>query len=184
MLSVGLVENALGELGLRQAVSPEAATSVAVDDVESEYLLAGRVEQLSARSDADQARLRAVFLPVGSPDKAVHLSADVLHGHTAKADSWSAESYPWPARLLAWLALVVLLPLAVAPLALWGLQRGSNAVNLAMLLGLTLLAALAAFAMIGFRLDSWLSAALLIAAAGGWLAYNWGGLVKLEKLDA
>jgi len=131
----------------------------------------------------DEALLDAVLLPVGSPDRAVRLSAEALHDHTAGPARSAVETYPWPARLVGWLALALLLPLASAPLAIRGLEMQSNAINLALLLGLTLVAGLAAFAMIGFRLDTFSSAVLLVAAVAGALAYNWMVLVKLDELN-
>ena len=178
------VENALRELGVRRELAPKAAASVALEDVDSEYLLAGRVEKLSARSERDEALLGAVLIPVGSPDAGIALTAEAVHDRTAKAQNSPVETYPWPARLVGWLALVLLLPMAFAPLATRGLEMQSNAVNLAMLLGLTLVAGLAAFAMLGFRLDTGISATLLVAAVAGTLAYNWAVLSKLEELNA
>ena len=178
------VQNVLADLGVRRELAPEAAASVAMDDLKSEYLLAGRVEKLSARTDMDEALVSAVFIPVGVPDEATPIHVEAVHDHTAGAEGPAVQTYPWPARLVSWLAFALVLPLAVAPLACRGLEMQSNAVNLAMLLGLTLAAGLAAFAMLGFRLDTWLAATLLVAAVAAALAYNWMVLNKLEELNA
>ena len=94
----------------------------------------------------------------------------------------AAGSYSWPARIVVWLLLAVLLPLAAAPLLSWGLAAESNVVNLLMLLGLTTVAALAAYALIGFRLDTIWTAAFLVTAVILTLAYNWSVLSKLNEL--
>jgi hypothetical protein len=163
---------------------PERARSLAVGGLSGEYLLAGRVRKLSARRDADEAALEAVFMPVGAADKGIPLAVEVVHDYTAPANRTSIEAYPWPARLVTWLIFTLLLPVLAAPLITRGLERKSNAVNLAIWLGLTLIGAAAAFAMIGFRLDTPASALLLIAALAGALSYNWLVLAKLEELSA
>lgn len=59
-------QNALEQLGVRpEPVGPEQAAALANEDFEGEYLLAGRVRMLSARSDCDEALLEAVLIPVG-----------------------------------------------------------------------------------------------------------------------
>lgn len=161
---------------------PERAQSLAMRGLPSEYLLAGRVKRLSARRDADEAALEAVFMPAGATDQGVPVAVEVVHDHNAPGNPTSIEAYPWLARLVTWLLLTLLLPVFAAPLISRGLERRSNAVNLAMWLGLTLVSAIAAFAMIGFRLDTLASALLLIAALAAAISYNWAVLVKLEEL--
>jgi len=179
------VENVLARWGLQQeSVSPEKAPSVATEDLQTEYLLAGRVERLSARNDMDEAALTAVFVPVGSPECAIPLSVEIVHDHAAEANQLAAETKSWLTRFVSWLALTVLLPVVAAPASVHGLKLQSNAVNLALLLGMTFVSGLAAFATLDFRLDTTVSAALLIAAVAAALFYNWLILAKLEQLTA
>ncbi len=177
------LQNAYRELGIReQPLRPEDATAVAMEQIDGEYLLAGRVRVLSARSDRDEAMLEGVLVPVGNAEAAVPLSGTMIRDYTVEAESLPIQTYPWPSRLVGWIALVVLLPLVVAPVVSRGLARQSNGVNLLMLLGTTLVSGLAAYAMLGFRVDTELAAALLVGGSAVALAYNWSILAKLEEL--
>jgi hypothetical protein len=203
-----LWENVLRESGFGpQPVALEQAESLAASHLPGEYLLAGRVEMLSARTDMDEAVLEGVLVPVGSanpsgapmvevsgpqsshaapvaatPVRTVRLRAEAIHDHLAATRPAPVETYPWPARLVVWLLVVLLLPLVVSPLASRALERESNAMNLVMLLGLTAITGVAALAMLGFRLETAWSAVLLLAGVGLALGYNWMVLSKLEEL--
>ncbi len=104
----------------------------------------------------------------------------------APADPASREqtgpAFAWPARALTWLAVVVMLPLAVAPLTRRMLEAESNAMNLALLAGLTAAGGLTAWALMEFRLAGWWAAPLLALAAGVAGVYNWFVLSKQEQL--
>ena len=176
-----VLQNILRESGIEQEpLAPEAATSVDFKKLGTSYLLAGRVGALYARSDEDKAVLEAVLVAADGSSQPVRFSAEASRDQRQSAATLAVRSYPWPARLVSWLAVTLLLPLALAPLARRGLEKESSAVNLGMLLGLTLLSGLAAYAMMGFQLETALSAALLIGAAGVACAYSWALLSRIE----
>jgi hypothetical protein len=202
-----LLENIFRQYGIPvQPVTPEAAESLAIENAPAEFLLAGRVQMLSARSDMDEASLEGVFIPIGgvqdvqtlpaeapigansmqapigSLSRAVRLLAETVHDHTADTQPAPVETYPWPMRLVLWLLATLLLPVVVTPLVSRGLEKQSNTVNLLMLLGLTTVAGVAAFAMVGFRLDTAWGASLLVAGTGLALVYNWLVLSKVDEL--
>ena len=177
-------QNVFAEMGMREELSPEHAAMAAADDLKTEYLLAGRVEKLSARTDMDEATVTAVLVPTGLPECAVPLSVQVVHDHAATASQSGTETKAWLTHLVNWLMLAVLLPVAAAPAFMHGLKLRSNAFNAGILLALTFAGGIAAFAMLGFRLDTAISAALLIAAVTVALSYNWLILTKLEELTA
>ena len=127
--------------------------------------------------------LALIAFAVPAMGATVYVDAGI--GAPGSGGSWASavDTIAWPARMVGWLAIVVLLPLLAAPLVMRGLAKQSNTVNLAMLLGLTALPAVVVYAMLDFRLDTMLSAVLLLLAVGGALAYNWVVLSKLEELN-
>ena len=200
-------ENVLGQAGLgSQPASPEEAENVAKGKLSANYVLAGRVESLSARTDKDEAVLEVAFVPVAVPaaagrpaeslaggpsvaaaaaasgPRAIRFRAEALHDRTSLLGRVAAGSYSWPARVVVWLLLAALLPLAAAPLLSHGLEKRSNGINLLMLVGLTAMAAVAAYALAGFRLDTVWTAALSVAGTCLALLYNWSVLEKLQTL--
>jgi hypothetical protein len=78
--------------------------------------------------------------------------------------------------------LTVLLPFLAAPWLTRGLNRESNAVNLAMLLGLTAIASLAAWQLCGLNTETGEGTALLLLTMVLALGYNVWLLSKLEEL--
>ena len=90
----------------------DRAESLAMNQIPAEYLLAGRVDTLSARSDMDEATLEGVLVPVGAaslattasgpaanangltvadelsaaPDRVVRLRAESNHDHRVAAN--------------------------------------------------------------------------------------------------
>jgi hypothetical protein len=126
--------------------------------------------------------LEAMLVPLDEPSAAIRLSASAGDLQTTADRETAVQSYPWPARVVSWLALAALLPIVFIAFTRRGLERESNAINLCMLLGLTLVAALAAYAMMGFQLHSGWSATLLVGAVGAALAYNWVVLAKMEDM--
>ena len=79
-------ENVLRQAGLgSQPVSPEEAEKAAFDKLSADYLLAGRVESLSARSDKDEAVLEVAFVPVGAPCAAGGTAESSAEGPSAAA---------------------------------------------------------------------------------------------------
>jgi len=203
----GLLETIYWKTGLgAKAVAPEAAEALAREKLDAEFVLAGRVTLLSARSDKDEAALEGVLVPVAPPGmgkgsagedsgrgdaaqgsggetgRGIRLVAEAVHDHTPRARPTAIETYAWPARLVAWLAAALLLPLVAAPLVCRGLEKESNAINLALLVGLTAVAGLTAYAMLGFRLATGWAAALLVLGTALALIYNWAVLAKLEEL--
>jgi hypothetical protein len=202
-----LLENLLRKYGTRvEAITPEEAETLVIEDTPAEFVLAGRVQMLSARSDMDEAAIEGVFIPVGGTrdtlavtaeapiadrstgvpitrlSRPVRLLAETVRDHTTEAQPLPAETYPWPARLITWLLVALLLPLVATPLVSRGLEKQSNAVNLLMLLGLTSVAGVTAFAMVGFQLDTIWGASLLVAGTGLAFAYNWLVLAKVDEL--
>ncbi len=202
-----LLDNVFRQYGTPvHPITPEAAETLAIEDTPAEFMLAGRVQMLSARSDIDEAAIEGVFIPVGganetldptaeaviaasstglptgSLSRTVRLLAETVHDHATEEQPLPAETYPWPARLVTWLLVALLLPLVATPLISRGLEKQSNTVNLLMLLGLTTVAGVAAFAMVGFQLDTAWGASLLVAGTGLALAYNWLVLSKVDEL--
>ena len=140
-------------------------------------LLAEGWMMLRPKPPALDALLQGVFTPTALQSDEAPSKMDA-----AKARQAAVETYPWPARLVLWLLVALLLPLGAAPLVSRGLEMESNAVNLLMLLGLTTAAGLTAYAMVGFRLDTGLAATLLLAGVALALVYNWSVLTKLDEL--
>jgi len=85
-------------------------------------------------------------------------------------------------RVLIWLALAALLPLLLIPLIKRLLEKNSNAVNFALLAGLTLIDLAAAFVLAGFELFSWLPALMILAAGAAGAVYNYWLCSALERL--
>ena len=203
--SPSIWEHVLHQAGFgSQPVPLEQAETLARGKLAADYLLAGRVESLSARTDKDEAVLEATFASIGVPpsdsDSAkdsvgrssatatlvpsgaspLRLCAEAIHDHKSLFDMLPWSPYPWPARLIAWLLAAFLLPLATAPLLSRGLAAESNVVNLLLLLGLTALSASGAYAMVGFRINTVWTAGLSVVATALAFAYNW---TLLDKLD-
>jgi len=177
------MQNVMRELGLaEQSLSPESIASVDLGNLGTDYLLAGRVGVLSATTDKDEAVLEALLVPAGSPSDTVRLCGEAVLDRSVTGIQRAIQSHPWPARLASWLALLLLLPLVLVPLVRRGLARESNAANLGMLLGLTLVTGLAAYAMLGFRLETVHSVISLVGGVGLALTYNWFLLSRLEDL--
>jgi hypothetical protein len=178
-----VVENVQRELGLEPTpLDPGGIDPSSLDKLESDYLLAGRVGSLRTTGEADEAILEAVLLSKRDPTQPIRLRAEAGRGRQSGPPGETVRSYPWPARLLSWIALVALLPLVIAPLAFRGLERESNLVNVSMLVGLTAVAALAALAMLGFRVDTAWSAAGMIGAVAVACVYNWAVLARMEDV--
>ncbi len=178
-----LWENVKRELGIENdELALEAAVTAAGSRLDSEYLVAGRVRSLAARTDRDEAVLEAILVETREPSQPVSLTAEVVHDRGRSQAAARVTSYAWPIRLVAWLALVLLLPLALAPWLHRALARQSNAVNLGLLLGLAFVGTAAAYAMMGFQLERGWAALLLVAAAVTALAYNWVVLDKMEEI--
>jgi hypothetical protein len=204
-----LWENTCRKIGFDLApVSVDRVESLPASGIPAEYLLAGRVVTLSARSDMDEANLDAVFIPVGvtnldvgepkpvtavseqaiggrplgEPNHLLRLRAEAAHDHRAEAGSTAAGLFARPDRLLFWLLTALLIPLIFASLITRGLARESNGLNLAMLLGLTVLAGTAAWALLELDPKTGSGATLLALTVAIGLAYNWCILSKLEEL--
>ncbi len=69
---------------------------------------------------------------------------------SASAHHQVTQTYPWPARLLAWLLVALLMPLLASSLAQHGMDRRSNAINLGLVLGLSGFSGVAGFGLLGF----------------------------------
>lgn len=178
-----VMENVRRELGLEEEpIAPENIGDLDLDKLDSDYLLAGRVRSIRTTGESDEAMLEAVLVSKHAPSERINLTSEAGHGRNPSAAGDTVRSYPWPARLLSWVALVTLLPLVLAPIGCRGLERESNLVNLAMLLGLTSLAALVALAMLGFRIDTAWTAVLMAAGVVVAGAYNWAVLSKMEEM--
>lgn len=181
--SAGITQNLMKELGIpERSISPDMLSSFDVKGLKCDYLLAGRVLRLSDDGDIAEAALEAGLFEVASPPGVKRLVVEARHGPPDGAGRRAVRSHPWPLRLLGWLAFALLLPLVLTPLVRRGLSKESNALNLAMLAGSMSVAVVAAYAMIGFRHDTWWSAALLLPAAASALAYNWLVLSRQERL--
>lgn len=194
------------EVGMHQQLSPEEATCLALEDFPGEFLLAGRVETLSSRSDGDNAAAEIALVPRGMalPAEAtpgmdlpslivdnaplpwtaqpIRFTAEVRHDRTIGPAAKAILDDSWPAKLVGWLLLTAMLPLTLSPAAARGLEKQSNAINLVMLLSLTAVPGLVAFAMLGFEVQGAEAAIVLILATALALLYNWVVLSKLEQL--
>ncbi|KPK61769.1 MAG: hypothetical protein AMK73_07775 [Planctomycetes bacterium SM23_32] len=178
-----LVENLRDELGLEQeALSPDAIAGADLGTLDADYALVGRVARLAATEETEEAVLEGVLIALRETAPPVRVTGRAGDAAESGRPQSGVRAYPWPARLASWLALVVLLPLVLIPLTGRGLAAESNAANLAMLLGLALVAGLAAYAMLGFRVDTWWAAALLVVGTMAALAYDWLMLSKQERL--
>jgi hypothetical protein len=127
-------------------------------------------------------RVFAVLAGAHESSQPIHVTAEVTHDRERLPEAASVASNAWPARLAGWLAMVLLLPLALAPWLRRALDCRSNAVNLGLLLGLALAGAGAAYGMMGLDLEGGWAALLLVAAAVVALAYNWVVLDKMEEI--
>jgi len=85
-------------------------------------------------------------------------------------------------RILIWLAAAAIMPLLLIPPIKHFLEQESNALNFALLAGLTLFDLALAFVLIGLVLFQWLPALLLVASAVGGGVYNYWLLSTIEKL--
>jgi len=202
-----LLERVITECGLMpNNVRLEAADELDTTRISGEYVLLGRVQVLSARSDRDEAVLEAVLLPVATPGQGtrggsspgakvpghgvsglhfaepVRFRAETVHDHQIAAKSARDGVWYQPSRLLIWLLLVLGLPLVAAPLIQRGLDRESNGLNLLMLLGLTAAAGLGAWTVIGMPIETSGGAGLLLFTLVLVFGYNWWLLSKLEDL--
>ena len=92
------------------------------------------------------------------------------------------QTYPWPARLLAWLLVPLLMPLLASSLARHGMDRRSNTINLGLVLGLSGFSGVAGFGLLGFQVASALAAIVLMVGIAVSLLYNWFILWKLDDL--
>lgn len=178
-----VMQNVRRELSMKEeAPDLDAIATADLSGIDAEYLLAGRVSALRAAGGQEEALLEAVLMPISRPSESVRLSAGAGGDADESTPRAAVQSYPWPARLLSWLALAALLPLAFGPMTRRGLEKESNLVNLGMLAGLTTVAAVAAYAMVGFQVRT-IGAALWIAGATVLaLVYNWGVLGKMEAM--
>lgn len=188
-----------------KSVTPEAVDRVAREHTSADYLLAGKIQTLAVRHDNQEAVLDAVLVPVaqrlkstptvsearyvstdsklnGWPSGTRHVTARASSNPSDASPARSVTSESWFGRLVGWTFLVLLSPLVVAPLLIRGLEKQSNAVNLAMLLGLTGVMGVTAFAITGFQVNTVGSAALVVAGVALALTYNWLVLSKLEEL--
>jgi hypothetical protein len=176
-------ENARRVLGIGiDGLAPEAAATATGNRLDGDYLMAGRLHRLAARSEREEAALEAVLVDARVPSQAISVKAEVARDHSRGQTAARITSYAWPARLAAWLALVVLLPLTLAPWLLRAVECRSNAVNLGLLLGLAAAGTAAALAVTGFRLEGSCAALALAAAAATALGYNWVVLDKMDKI--
>lgn len=124
--------------------------------------------------------------------------ANVKTGEAVFADSFAQREPPSPAslegirhsvlataviqRVIIWLAFAVLLPLVLVSFIKHLLTKESNAVNFAMLAGLTLADLAVAFLLCGLVVLTWLPGLAIVAAAVAGGAYNYWVCSRLEEL--
>jgi len=124
--------------------------------------------------------------------------ANVEKGVSAFAESFAAKEPPAATsvagvrrsirtssvvkRLLIWLAFAALLPVVLIPIIKHFLEQESNAVNFALLVGLTLADLALAYVLVGLAVFEWVPALLLLGSvvAGG--AYNYWLCSTIERL--
>lgn len=189
VLPPGLLDRVQAEYGwTRNSVSLDKADELDLARVPGEFVLVGQVQNLSARSDGDEAVLEGVLIRNASSrasppkEKAVRIRAEAVYDHRSAAALAGAAAWYPPSRLLIAALLVLGLPLVAAPAIQRGLDRQSNAVNLLMLLGLTAAAGTGCWGVVGASLETGLGAALLVLTLVFALGYNWWLLSKLEEL--
>jgi len=85
-------------------------------------------------------------------------------------------------RILIWLAAAALLPLLLIPMLKHFLEQESNAVNLAMLVALSLFDLALAFVLCGFIIFGWIPGILLVVATAAGGIYNYWLLTTVERL--
>ena len=189
VLPPSLLERVATECGLTlNPVRLEAADELDLARIPGEFVLAGQVQNLSARSDGDDAVLEGVLIRnatsrESSPErKSVLLRAEAVYDHRAAAKLAGMTAWFRPSRVLIGLLLVLGLPLAATPLLQRGLDQQSNAVNLLMLLGLTAATGAGCWIVVGMPVETALGSVLVALTLGFVLGYNWRLLSKLEEL--
>ena len=87
-------------------------------------------------------------------------------------------------RLLVWLAFAAILPLLLVPIIKHFLARESNAVNLALLIALTLADLALAYVLCGLAVTGWIVGVLLVLAVASGGIYNYWLCSTVETLRA
>ena len=87
-------------------------------------------------------------------------------------------------RVLVWLAFAAMLPLLLVPIIKHFLARESNAVNMALLIALTLADLALAYVLCGLDITGWIAGILLVLAVASAGIYNYWLCSTVERLRA
>jgi hypothetical protein len=174
-------QKALAAVGISGPTDSSEKAAKLAEKLGADGAVFGRVEEFS--SDGDRG--------------AVRLEVAVADAKSAKEVMRSDYASVWPAgaldrirtfgagwRLLIWLAVTVLLPLAAYPIARAALERESNALTFALLLVLTALDVFAVLVLLGFSVPNLWAALLVCGALGAAAVYNYLVFNSYEKMRA
>ncbi len=206
---VSLWENLCRRLGFRvEPVNMDDAPGLGKHSIPADYILAGRVVTLSARSDMDEATLEGVLAAIGTgtvsktgsepvtevgtgalatgqvadSESVIQLRAEAVHDHRAEGNQTASGIFSQPTRWLVWLMTAFCVPWLFASMLTRGLAEESNGLNLAMLLGLTGVSSFAAWALLELPMETQTGATLLVLTVILGFAYNGYFLTRLEEM--
>jgi hypothetical protein len=164
--------------GLREAVA--AARNLGVDAV-----VFGEVPEFKSSGDAASLALE-IRMAERESGQAVFAKSyrETATGRPTALSYWRARMADSPkgTRILVWVLFATLLPLLLAPVVRWLAGQDSNTINLAMLVGLTLVDLLAAWFLTGFWIPTLWSAAMLVAATAGGGYYNYRVATAIDEM--
>jgi hypothetical protein len=165
----------------RLADAVEAARAIGVD-----LVVFGEIPEFAARQEA-----AALSMEVRVAERASGQAVFAQSYRERLGDTWLGSAY-WRARIadsskgrriFIWVAFTLLLPLLTIPLIRRLVAVDSNMVNLAWLLGYTIVDVLFALLLTGFWIATVWTAVVLILALAGSAYYNYSIAVFVERLD-
>ncbi|MBN1917819.1 MAG: hypothetical protein JW889_07920 [Verrucomicrobia bacterium] len=171
----------LDRLGLAGTAQTAGDAAKIAREVGADAVVYGRVAEFSRDGNSGAVRIEVALADAGAAEDlsrdsyAAVWPAHVLDRITAFGAGW---------RLLIWLGVVVVVPLAAYPIARATLDRESNALTFLLLFALTALDLAVALLLLGFSVRTVWAALLVCGAFGGAGVYNYLVMNSYEKMRA
>ncbi len=172
---------ALETAGLSGATNSSRKAAKVAKELGADAAIFGRVEEFSRDGKHGAVRLEVALAEAESGNEV---------SRARYASVWPASSLDRLAtlgsgwRLLIWLGVAVMLPLAAFPLARATLERESNLLAFLLLFAMTALDVVVALVLLGFLVRSIWPALLVVGAFGASAVYNYLVLNSYEKMRA
>jgi len=175
------LSKAFDKLGLSGTVDSAESAGKIARELGAGAAVYGRVEEFSRDANSGAVQVNVALAEADSQNELVRGSyaavwpANVLDRVTTFGAGW---------RLLIWLGLAVVVPLAAYPIARATLEQESNALTFLLLFALTALDVALALLLLGFSVRTVWAAMLVCGALGSSGVYNYLVLTSYDKMRA